>query len=93
MKKTDERHEDAFTKEDKKTEGRMGGDEGKDGKDGGESKHEICVTTWNVNKSSAQYDFLSDMAQAHANVAMFQEAQNWHPDGAAEDLGWTLLKE
>ena len=71
----------------------MGVDEGKDGKDKGDSKHEICVITWNVNKSSAQYDFLSDVAKVQANVAMCQGTQNWRPDGTAEDLGWTLLKE
>ena len=51
------------------------------------------MITWNVNKSSEQYDFLSDVAKVQANVAMCQETQNWHPDGTAEDLGWTLLKE
>ena len=34
------------------------------------SEHEICVITWNVNKSSAHYDFLSNMAQCQANVVM-----------------------
>ena len=60
-------------------------------KGGKDSEHEICVITWNVNKSSAQSDFLCDTAQA--NVAMFQETQNWFPDGTAEDLGWAVLKE
>ena len=55
--------------------------------------HEICVITWNVNKSSAQHDFLCDMAQGQANVLMFQETENWQPDGTAEELRWTLLKE
>ena len=52
-----------------------------------------AVITWNVSKSSAQCDFLSGVAQGQANVAMFQETQNWHPDGAAEESGRTLLKE
>ena len=51
------------------------------------------MINWNVNKSSAQYDFLRDMAQCQANVVMFQETQNWQEDGTAEELGWTLLKE
>ena len=51
------------------------------------------MITWNVNKSSAQYDFLRDMAQCQTNVVMFEEAQNWQEDGTAEELGWTLLKE
>ena len=54
---------------------------------------EICVITWNVHKSLAQYDFLRNMAQCQANVVMFQETQNWHEDGTAEELGWTLPKE
>ena len=57
LKKTDERQGDACTEEDKETEGRMGDDEGKDGQDGEDSKHEIFVITWNVNKSSAQVIF------------------------------------
>ena len=93
MKKTDERQGDVYTEEDKKTEGKMGDDEGEDGKDGEDSKHEICVITWNVNISSARYDFLSGVAQNQANVVVFQGTKNWHSDGAAEDLGWTLLKE
>ena len=56
-------------------------------------EHEICVITWNVNKSSAQYDFVRDMVQCQANVVMFQETQNWQDDGTAEEMGWTLLKE
>ena len=51
-------------------------------------EQETCVITWNVNKSSAQYDFLRDMAQCQANVVMFQETQNWREDGTAEELGW-----
>ena len=56
-------------------------------------EQEMCVTTWNVNKSSAQDDFLRDMAQCQANVVMSQETQNWQEDGPTEELGWTLLKE
>ena len=48
--------------------------------------------TWNVNKYSAQYDFLRDMAQCQANVVMFQETQNWQQDGTAEDLGMDLAE-
>ena len=58
-----------------------------------EVEHEICVVTWNVNKSSAQNDFINDMAQFQANVVMFQETQNWPDDGTAEELGWTVPKE
>ena len=39
---------------------------------GKDLEHEICVTTWTVNKSSAQYDLLCDMAQCQANVVMFK---------------------
>ena len=56
-------------------------------------EHDICVITWNVNKSSAQYDFLRDMAQCQATVSVFQETQNWQNDGTAEETGWTFLKE
>ena len=62
-------------------------------KEEGDSDHYICVITWNVNKSSAQYDFLCNMAQCQANVAIFQETQNWQPDGTAEELRWAVLKE
>ena len=51
------------------------------------------MITWNVNKSSAQYDFVRDMVQCQANVVMFQEIQNWQDDGTAEEMGWSLLKE
>ena len=56
-------------------------------------EEEICVVTWNVNKSSAQYAFLLDMAHCQTNVVMFQETHNWHEDGTAEELGWNLMKE
>ena len=56
-------------------------------------EQEICVITWNVHESSAQYDFLRDMAQCQANVVIFQETQKWQTDGTADGLGWTLLKE
>ena len=36
-----------------------------------DTEHEICVSSWNINKSSARYNFLRD-------VAMFQETQNRH---------------
>ena len=51
---------------------------------------EICVLSWNINKSSAPYDFLCDVAQYQVNVAMFQAAQNWRDDGCAEEAGWFL---
>ena len=90
MQKTDGREKQEHKKEDKTTEEKTDDDEGKRGKD---PDHEICVITWNVNISSAQYDFLSDVAQCQANVAMFQGTPNWQPDGTAEELGCTLLKE
>ena len=46
-------------KTDKDTKGRQKGLE-----------EEIRVVTWDVNKSSAQYDFLRDMAQCQANVCL-----------------------
>ena len=36
-----------------------------------DTEQEICVISWNVNKSTAQYDSL-----CHANVVMFQEIQS-----------------
>ena len=90
MQKTDGREQQEHKKEDKTTEEKTDDEEGKRGKDW---DHKICVITWNVNKSSAQYDFLSDMAQCQANVSMFQGTQNWLLNGTAEELGWTLLKE
>ena len=90
LKETDGGKKQEHQKENKIIEEKTDDGEGKRGKD---SDHEICVITWNVNKSSAQYDFLNDMAQCQANVAMFQETRNWQPDGTAEELGCTLLKE
>ena len=52
---------------------------------GKDLEHEICVISWNVNKSSAHYDFLCDMIQCQAIVVMFQHTQNWHDDGSAEE--------
>ena len=89
MKKTNGREKREHKEEHKIMEEKTDDDEGKRGKD---SDHEICVITWNVNQTSAQYDFLSD-AKCQANVVIFQETQNWRPDGTAEELGWTLLKE
>ena len=88
LKEIDGREKQEHQKENKTTE--TEDDEKKRGKD---LEHQICVITWNVNKSSAQYDFLCDMAQCQANVVMFQETPNWQADGTAEELGWTLLKE
>ena len=50
------------------------------------------MSSWNVNKSSARYDFLRDVAQRQVDVAMFQENQNWHEDGAAAEVAWRLLQ-
>ena len=38
-------------------------------------EHEICVSSWNINKSSDRYDFLRDVAQCRVDVATFQETQ------------------
>ena len=81
-KRPEGREKQEHKKGDKTTEEKTDDDEEKRGK---ESEHEVCVTIWNVNKTSAQHDFLSDMAQFRANVAMFQETQNWQPDGTAEE--------
>ena len=89
----DERKREATNehqKEDKINEEKLEDDEEKRGK---EFEHKTCVIIWNVNKSSAHYDFLNDMAQCQANVVMFQGTQNWQADGTAEALVWTLLKE
>ena len=48
-----------------------------------DSNQELCVVSRNVNKSSVQYDFLRDVAQIQANVAMLHETQNWKKYGAA----------
>ena len=40
-----------------------------------------------MNKSSAQDDLLRDMAQQHANVAVFQETLSWKKDGVADETG------
>ena len=59
-----------------------------------DNEHEICVISWNINKSSARYDFLRDMAQCQVDAAMFQETQNWHhEDGTAAEIGWNLLEK
>ena len=49
------------------------------------------MSSWNINKSSARYDFLRDLAQCQVDVAMFREALNWHEDGAAAEVGWSLF--
>ena len=54
---------------------------------GRDTDHDICVISWNVNKSFAQCDVLCDVAQCQANVPMFPETQNWQPDGTAGELG------
>ena len=33
------------------------------------------------------------MVQCQANVAMFQETQNWHDGSVAEKMGWSLLQK
>ena len=55
-------------------------------------EHEICVISWNINKSSARYDFSRDVAQCQVDVAMCQETQNWHEEGAAAEVGWSLFQ-
>ena len=90
LKKMDREEKQEHQKEDNTTNKKTDEDDNGRGKD---LEHEICVITWDVNKSSAQCDFLCDMVQCQANVVMFQETQNWQDDGTAEELGWTLLKE
>ena len=68
MKETDGREKE-HQKENKMTEEKTDDDDGRRGKD---VEHEICVITWNVNKSSEQYDFPGDVAQCQANVVVFQ---------------------
>ena len=60
---------------------------------GRDTDHDVCVISWNVNKSSAQDDFLCDVARCQAGVVMFQETQKWQPDSTTEELEWTVLKE
>ena len=59
-------------KEHKKNDERSTTKTGED-KDYGDKdfEHERCVISWNINKSSAHYNFLRDMAQCQVNVAMF----------------------
>ena len=51
----EERERQGHQKEDMTTEEKLENDEEKREK---EMEHEICVVTWNVNNSSAHYDFL-----------------------------------
>ena len=57
-----------------------------------EDEHEMCVSSWNINKSSARYDFLRDVAQCQLDVPMFHEIQNGYEDGAAAEIGWSLFQ-
>ena len=41
-----------------------------------DNEHEICVSSGTINKSSARYDFLRDVAQCQVDVVKFQETQN-----------------
>ena len=54
MKETDGREKKEHQEENKMTEEKTDDDDGRRGKD---VEPEICVITWNVNKSSEQYDF------------------------------------
>ena len=92
LNKTDRRERHEHTEEDKKTEGGTEHDEGKGGND---LEHDICVITWSVNKSSAQFDF----SVAQVNVVMFQETQKlatrWHGGSLGMDFaerteGWQV---
>ena len=44
---------------------------------------DLCVLSWDVTQSSAQYDILRDLALMQAQVAMLQEKQNWKKDRTA----------
>ena len=68
VKKTDGRDMQEHQKENKITDEKADDDKKEREKD---LEHEICVITWNVNKSSAQYDLLT---------------HNWQADGTAEEL-------
>ena len=57
------------------TEEKTDDDDGRRGKD---VEHEICVITWNVNKSSEQYDFPSDVAQCWSEIGnQMSRRKNW----------------
>ena len=95
MKKTDGREvEEQKKHDDERSTIKMDKDKEYADKD---NEHEICVSSRNINKSSARYDFLRDVAQCQVNVAMFQETQQWHhEDRAAAEVGWSpfhLAKE
>ena len=40
------------------------------------NERETSVSSWNINKSSALYDFLRGVAQCQVDVAMLQETQS-----------------
>ena len=91
MKKTDGREKEEQQKHDDERS-TMNKDKDKQYPDK-DKEHEISVSSWNINKSSARYDFLRDMAQCQVDVAMFQETQNWHhEDGAAAEVGWNFFR-
>ena len=85
MRKTDGRDMQEHQKENKITDEKADDEKKEREKD---LEHKICVITWNVNKSSAQYDLLPDKAHSQANVVMSQGT-----NGTAEELVWTMLKE
>ena len=64
-------------KDHKKTEDERSTTKTDEDKDYGDKddEHEICVISWNINRSSARYDFLRDVAQCQGDVAMFQETR------------------
>ena len=75
MKKTDGREVEEQIKHDDERSTMMTGDD-KEHPDKNNG-HEICGSSWNINKSSVRYDFLRDMAQCQVGAAMFQETQTW----------------
>ena len=53
-------------------------------------ENDECEISWNANQRLAQPDLLRDMVQAE--VAMFQETQQWKKDGIAGEIGWRLFR-
>ena len=50
------------------------------------------VTQRNVNKSSAQYDVLRDMARIQSNVGTYEKSQIWKNMVFADEVGWRLFR-
>ena len=74
MKKTDGREVDEQKKHDDERS-TIKADKDKQNADK-DMEHEICVSSWNIDWSSARYDFLREVAQCQVDVAMFQETVN-----------------